>query len=314
VAVSKKSGRNRRRKKNNSAAVAIMTLLAVLVIGAVLYFAGVFRNPLPGSIVPKPAPAVRQKLPSREYESPPVMKDLTSAVLPPHIVPQKRVDNRQGTIAIIIDDMGSSMREAETLLAMNTPLSISIIPGLGKAKAVADEVHRKGGEVMIHIPMEPREYQLKPFEKGGLLLSMSDKEIRERMVGYLEKVPNAVGANNHMGSRFTEDRAKMAVVLEVLKRKGFFFVDSKTSPLSLGDSLAREMGIPSATRSVFLDNVQDVEAIKGQMDKLAGIARKHGSAIGICHPHKTTMIALSSALPELRRQGIRFVHVSELVR
>jgi hypothetical protein len=241
------------------------------------------------------------------------MKGHTSAVFPP-IIPQKHADIRQGTIAIIIDDMGSSMREAETLLAMNTPMTISIIPGLSKAKAVAEEVHRKGGEVMIHIPMEPKEYQQKPFEKSGLLLSMSDKVIRERMESYLEGVPNAVGANNHMGSRFTEDRAKMTVVLEVLKRRGLFFVDSKTSPLSLGDRLAREMGIPAAARSVFLDNVQDVEAIKGQVEKLAGIARKHGSAIGICHPHKTTLIALSSELPELRKKGIRFVHVSELVR
>jgi uncharacterized protein len=291
-----------------------MTFLAVLVGIAVLYFTGVFRNPLPGSEVPKPAPTVMKKLPSRVSELPPVMMEHTSARLPPRIIPQKHVDNRQGTIAIIIDDMGSSMREAETLLAMNTPLTISIIPGLAKAKAVAEEVHRKGGEVMIHIPMEPKDYQQKPFEKSGLLLSMSDKEIQERMEGYLEGVPNAVGANNHMGSRFTEDRSRMAVVLAVLKRKGFFFVDSKTSPQSLGDSLAREMGIPAAARSVFLDNVQEVGAIKGQVDKLAGIARKNGSAIGICHPHKTTLIVLSTTLPELKNKGIRFVKVSELVR
>jgi uncharacterized protein len=291
-----------------------MTFLAVIVVIAVLYFSGAFRNPLPGSKVPKPAPTVRQKLPSRVNESPPVLKQHTSAVLPQQIIPQKHADYRQGTIAIIIDDMGNSMSEADTLLAMNTPLTISIIPGLNKSKAVAEEVHSKGGEVMIHIPMEPKDYKQKPFEKSGLLLSMSDKDIRERMEGYLKGVPNAVGANNHMGSRFTEDRPKMAVVLAALKHKGFFFVDSKTSPQSLGDRLAREMGIPAAARNVFLDNVQDVGAIGVQLDKLAEIARKNGSAIGICHPHKTTLTVLASMLPEMKKKGIHFVYASALVK
>ena len=291
----------------------ILTLL-VVVVSAVLYFAGAIRNHPKVSEVPNPAPATRKKLPSRILESPPVLKNHTSAALPRQNIPQKQADYRLGTIAIIIDDMGSSMREADTLLAMNTPLTISIIPGLNKSKAVAEEVHRKGGEVMIHIPMEPKDYKEKPFEKSGLLLSMSDNDIRERMKGYLDGVPNAVGANNHMGSRFTEDRSKMAVVLEILKHKGFYFVDSKTSPLSLGDHLAREMGIPAAARSVFLDNVQDVRAINVQLAKLAEIARKNGSAIGICHPHKATLDVLASTLPELKKQGLHFVYASALVK
>jgi polysaccharide deacetylase 2 family uncharacterized protein YibQ len=117
-----------------------------------------------------------------------------------------------------------------------------------------------------------------------------------------------------MGSRFTEDRPKMLTVLNFLKGKGLFFIDSKTTPFSVGDKLAREMGVPAAARNVFLDNEEDVEAIKVQIEKLAGMAKKTGSAIGICHPHKTTLQALSATLPVLRREGITFVYASTLVR
>jgi len=152
------------------------------------------------------------------------------------------------------------------------------------------------------------------MERYGLLLSQSDEEIRKRLDGFLREVPYAKGANNHMGSRFTEERGKMGIVLGFLKGKGLFFIDSKTTPLSVGNTLAREMGIENAGRNVFLDNVQDVEAIREQLEQLAEMARRKGGAIGICHPHKATIQALTAAMPELRKSGITFVYAADLVR
>jgi hypothetical protein len=126
---------------------------------------------------------------------------------------------------------------------------------------------------LVRILMEPKNVQGKPFEKNGLLLELSDEEIVKRLRGYIDSVPYAVGANNHMGSRFTEDRPKMRTVLTVLKEKRMYFVDSKTTPASVGDVLAREMGIRTAARTVFLDNEEDVAAISAQITKLAGIAK-----------------------------------------
>ena len=206
------------------------------------------------------------------------------------------------------------MHEADALLAIDVPLTFSIIPGFIRDKEVAEAAHRKGREVMLHIPMEPKGYQQKPFEKNGLLVALSDEEIEKRMEGYLGAVPHVIGANNHMGSRFTEDRSKMKTVLTVLKGRGMFFIDSKTTPSSVGDKVARELGVPTASRNVFLDNEQDVAAITAQIEKLAAMARKTGGAIGICHPHKTTLQALANTLPVLKAEGITFVYASSLVR
>jgi len=308
--------RNRRRKEPNRRPLVMALLMTVIVICGAVYFLERLKVSTPEKPAEKNRTEERQKMPSRVTESPGVMEDYSSIVptVPGTLPAIKRKKPGHGAVAIIVDDMGNSKREADLLLGINVPMTFSIIPGLANAREVAEAAHRKGREVMVHIPMEPKGVTKKPFEKNGLLLDMSDADILMRLRGYIDAVPYAVGANNHMGSRFTEDRAKMRTVLNVLKEKGMFFIDSKTTPASVGDTLAREMGIHTAARNVFLDNDQDVAAIQAQIEKLAGLARKTGSAIGICHPHKSTITALAMALPALKSEGITFVPASELTR
>lgn len=293
-------------------------VFALLLCGGVFYLLEKYSGGPPEKPAERPATVEKKRMPPRSAEKTAAMGGYSSAVHPQKeaapVPLQKHLKTRAGTVAIIVDDMGNSTHEADALLSMDVPITFSLIPGFAKVRQVADAAHRKGEEVMVHMPMEPKGYQGKPFEKNGLLLAMSDEEIERRVKGYLSAIPYAVGANNHMGSRFTEDRPKMQAVLAVLRGKGLFFIDSKTSPASVGDKLAREMGIPCASRNVFLDNVQDVGAISVQIEKLADMAKKNGSAIGICHPHKTTLQALAATLPRLRAEGITFVHVSSLVR
>ena len=261
----------------------------------------------------------RHKLPPREHhETSLPHEDYTGAV--PHPAEQRSGRNGvlretgAGTLAVIIDDMGKGVREARALMDIGVPVTFAIIPGLPKVRQVAEEARRRETEVMIHMPMEPKGYPERRLEENGLLLRQSNEEIASRLNGYLREVPEAVGANNHMGSGFTESRDKMAVVLGILKDRGLFFVDSKTSPVSVGYDVAREMGVRAGVRNVFLDNIQDVGYISKQLAQAASIARKRGSAIAICHPHPSTIQALSAELPRLRDEGITFVPVSRLVR
>lgn len=311
----KKAGNRRKRERSRRPLIAAL-LVTGIVLTSLLFFLERIKNPPPEKRAEKPGVGERQKMPPRVPETTGVMEYYSSVVhpAPGAYARKRRLKPGHGVIAIIIDDMGSSRREADTLLSINLPLTFSIIPGLANVREVAEAAHRRGGEVMVHIPMEPHGVRNKPFEKNGLLLDMSDEEIASRLQGYLGSVPYAAGANNHMGSRFTEDRTKMRVVLDVLKERKMYFIDSKTSPASVGDKLAREMGIPAAARSVFLDNDQNVVAITSQLDKLAAMAKKTGGAIGICHPHATTIQALALALPQLKSEGITFVHASELVK
>jgi hypothetical protein len=227
--------------------------------------------------------------------------------------PQGR-DGAQGQLAVIIDDMGSNLQQARALAGIGLPMTFSIIPGLKSDRDVAGFAARSGIETMIHIPMQSKGWPKLRLEANGLLLSMDEASIREHLGDYARQIPTAIGVNNHMGSEFTEHEDKMRVVLEVLKGKGLFFIDSVTTPRTVGQSLAREMGVKTGRRDVFLDNEQNSAYIRGQLAQAVRMAKKNGSAIVICHPHPVTIATLTETLPTLAGQGITLVPVSHLVR
>ena len=328
---SKPSPRNRR-KKENSKRPFIYLLATLILIVSVLYLLDYRKQKAPGKLPAKapvtapekavPSPEKPRLLPEKEKpaskELPvtrkPEHKQYTSPAITPPAVHLPKVTG-SGVVAIIIDDMGSSVSEVRELMNIGVPLTFSVIPGLHQAREVATVAHGNGYEVMLHIPMEPQDYPQRRLEKNGLLLSYGDKEIETRVRGFMNVIPHAVGANNHMGSRFTEDRAKMGIVLRVLRENGMFFIDSVTTPKSVGLGLSREMGVRASARTApFLDNSEDVSAIKVQLASLTKLAMKKGSVIGICHPHRGTIRALTEELPIMQKKGIRFVYASKLVR
>jgi polysaccharide deacetylase 2 family uncharacterized protein YibQ len=210
--------------------------------------------------------------------------------------------------------MGSRLSEASTLAAINVPLTFAIIPGLPADKEVAAYAATKNIETMIHIPMQPKGWPAKRLEANGLLVAMGEDDLQNRVAGFIQQFPGAVGANNHMGSEFTEHEEQMAITLQVLKGKNLFFIDSVTSADSTGLRVAQRIGIRSARRNVFLDNEQERSYILGQLNQAARLARKNGSAIAICHPHPVTIATLAASLPALAGQGVRLVPASQLVR
>ena len=221
---------------------------------------------------------------------------------------------KDALLAIIIDDMGTTVQEAKSLSNIGVTLTFSIIPGLRSSREVAAFAESKGIETMIHIPMQSKGWPGRRLEANGLLVSMAEKDIAERVDGFIRSIPKAAGANNHTGSEFTEHEDKMRAVLEVLKGKGLFYVDSVTSPETVGEELAKELGMKTGRRQVFLDNEQNDAYILGQLSQAVRLAKKKGTAIAICHPHPVTIHALETALPELARQGITLVPASRLVK
>jgi polysaccharide deacetylase 2 family uncharacterized protein YibQ len=147
-----------------------------------------------------------------------------------------------------------------------------------------------------------------------LRVALSDDDIRARTAAALDRLPLALGLNNHMGSRFTRDPRAMRPVLEELAARGLLFLDSRTSGASVGADLARRLGVPSAGRDVFLDNEIDARAIRAQLAELERVASRRGSAIAIGHPHEATIEALAQFVPEMLGRGMQLVGVSAIVR
>ncbi|SDE18603.1 divergent polysaccharide deacetylase family protein [Desulfuromonas thiophila] len=285
----------------------------------------------PAVVIPPPATVPAPVLspwpeepPASEIEPPPDPAQLplapatpaTQVIKPPPATPPLVLPSRGSTpvrLAIIMDDVGENLQRARQVLALNLPVTLSIIPGLSHSRTIMELAQRQGHEVMVHLPMEPLGYPQTDPGPGALLLSLDGTEIRHRTRAFLSQLPAATGCNNHMGSAFTQDAACMQAALEEIARAGLFFIDSLTSPASVAADQARQLGIATARRDVFLDNVQDVAAISRQLDQLLRRARQQGQAIGICHPHKETVLALQAFARQVRHSDIEVVPASALV-
>jgi len=165
---------------------------------------------------------------------------------------------------------------------------------------------------MLHLPMEavaseiPESHELRP--------GMSTPEISGALQEMLKTVPYAAGVNNHQGSLATSDPGLMNELMPLLRDRHLFFIDSRTTAATVAFDTAHNDGVRTAFRNVpFLDDVRDVTAIRRQLSLAFKDAREKGEAIAIGHPHPETLRALSEMLPEAQAQGIRLVHVSELV-
>jgi len=218
------------------------------------------------------------------------------------------------TVGLIIDDFGYDRGNVVNgFLQLPPNITLSVIPGHRYSREIARVAHARGFEVMIHMPMEPEQYE--GGEEDFILMSnMPSKEIIARLNKAFEELPDAAGLNNHEGSRATQNPNVMQTVLEILRDRDMYFVDSYTSPESIGYLLAQKMHIPSGKRSVFLDNQQDTTAIRTQLNTLIHQARSHGTAIGIGHAKAQTLAVLQEYIPYYQARGVRFVPISELIQ
>src|SRR4030042_1192547 len=231
------------------------------------------------------------------------------------IKPAKRVlapAKLKGKIAIVIDDWGYNRNNLEILDKIKYPLTCSILPDLNYTSELAGELHARGYQVILHLPMEPHEkYSL---EKNTILTSMDEQDIRAILEEDLGKIPYAKGVSNHMGSRATEDARPMDIVFRELKRRRLYFLDSMVTGKSICSYLAKKIGVSFTKRDVFLDNEQDPAYIKSQLYKLKMKAKISGQAVGIGHDRKVTLEVLKDEMPQLEKEGYKFVFVSELIK
>ncbi len=215
-------------------------------------------------------------------------------------------------ISIIIDDIGHRKEAGLEALALPGPVTYSFLPFAPYAKALAEEAHSLNKEVMLHLPMESRNgNHLGP---GALATGMTEEQILETLKADLQAVPHAVGLNNHMGSLLTSQSEAMGWLMQGISATGdLFFIDSRTSELSVAERIAREHAIPTAHRNVFLDHDRDPEKIREQFQRLIHHAHQHGKAIGIGHPYPETIAVLQQELAQLPEHGVLLISTSQNV-
>lgn len=288
-----------------------MLAAVVAVVAVVAHYLIPAKPPSPPAPIKTP-PAVKTPSPTKKptFEIyPEVEATIEKPATKPLIPPGQKLPR----VAIIIDDLGYDRKIAEKFLELDLAFTFSILPFSPFQKKIARRAHEKGREVMLHLPMEPMEYPAVDPGQGTLLASMSPDQLISQLERNLDTLPGIKGVNNHMGSKLTAESTQLYQIFSILKKRGLFFVDSRTTAKTLCKPSARMFKVPFAQRDVFIDHHQQPEFIRNQIEELIETARRHGEAVGIAHPYSTTYTVLKEMLPELK-QSVVVVPASELVR
>jgi polysaccharide deacetylase 2 family uncharacterized protein YibQ len=223
---------------------------------------------------------------------------------------EKRFKNK---VAIIIDDMGYSLRAINDICSIKRPLTVSILPFSPLAQETAQIAHQNHLEVMLHLPLESVNNQEGNDIEGIIHSRMSEEETRQTVEADLAQLPYLSGVNNHMGSKITAEEHQMRIILESLKKRNLFFIDSRTTGRSIAYKLSQELEIPSAYRNIFLDTENKEDAIKRKLIELFRSAQKNGEAVAICHPTEETLRVLKENLDLVDKYNIEAVFASQIV-
>lgn len=223
-------------------------------------------------------------------------------------------DGKTALIAVVIDDVGLSEPFVKEMEKLDKPLTASFLPYGASNKKQAERLKAAGHEIMLHVPMMPHI----PADLAPVTLSpeMPKEDIQKDFMEMLNRFGDVgmVGINNHMGSLFTERSKSLGYVMEILKQRGMFFLDSKTTNHSVGKEVAEEYGVPYLARDVFLDNENKYDYIMGQLKQAERIAAKRGYVIVIGHPHSQTLKALQDWTKTVEDRGYKLIHLSELLK
>lgn len=291
-------------------------LLGLLVLfalaAAVLWFRG--RRPEPGPLPRRPEPVATT--------APAPLPPPPAAPAPrPTSVPddfEAAGGGGGGALAVVIDDVGNADGSLERLERLSGPLAIAVLPGSPKAREAAALAKRKGWDLLVHLPMAGVRG---PYEPGTISSGDDDATIARRVAEAISAVPGATGLNNHQGSLATADRRVVRAVLSVVRDRGLFFLDSRTSSSSVAAEEARRLGLATIPRDVFLDDTRAEaaaeggapEALAAAWERALGIAASRGHAVVIGHPHAETLGFLAVRFAGLGTSRVLRVRVSELV-
>jgi len=219
-------------------------------------------------------------------------------------------------VVIIIDDFGQNAGQLlDDFSALPEEIAFSILPDLPYTQTAARLAGRTNHETLIHIPMQALDHKANPG-KRYLQTGMDKYAISDLLQDFYAQIPNAIAANNHMGSEVTADLSTMISILEELDNLGLYFLDSATTNKSAAFTAAKNLGLKIGKRDIFLDVPDNSDATI--INKIEGLAKYKGRnepVVIITHCHNREKLnALQKFLTQIDNMGIELISVSKLFR
>jgi polysaccharide deacetylase 2 family uncharacterized protein YibQ len=300
--------KRRARKKSSRRIEPVLQLVKILGALAILLLLVVSAGLLTRQFLRRPA---TDKPPVAHIPVPPVktVDKPTYEIYPPQEPPPPKPlaklhqlpGDHPPVVAIVIDDIGYDRQIAAKLLAMDAPLTFSVLPYGPFSREIAAEARSRGHEIMLHLPMEPKEFPSVNPGPGALLNQMPPDDFIGQLKADIDRIPGLKGVNNHMGSAVSTSPEHMRQIFTILKKSGLYYIDSRTTAETVARPSAELLQLPFTERDIFIDHHENQRFIRKQIRRLIKRAQRQGYAVGIAHPHLITYKVLTELLPELKK-------------
>ncbi|MHB8733207.1 MAG: divergent polysaccharide deacetylase family protein [bacterium] len=211
-------------------------------------------------------------------------------------------------VAIVFEHAGASLDDLKPIYAMHRPFGLGIFPHQRYSAQIVRDAIAHGLTPLLHLPLESvNAADVGPV--GGIVwVRMADGQIARTVAGDLDSVPGVVGVSSHAGSRATADRRVMTAVMKVLKARGLWFQENRTTPRSVALDAAREAGVRSVLVTTYLDDPPT--NIDGKVRALLRTAVRQGWAVAGAHITTGAPEIVARHLGEFQDAGVVFVPIT----
>jgi polysaccharide deacetylase 2 family uncharacterized protein YibQ len=296
--------RRRRARRNRNIALAVSTTFIIVAIVISPW------GPLKGMIYGKGRSSAEAESKHTARAETSRKPQFAEPVVPPHV--EKKSNTTPPTIGIVVDDVGNVTDKLPLWTAIDAPLCFSVMPYPPLSQQLAEQLYQSGDVIMMHVPTDnapPNSFS----GKGQLATGMSRDTVFSTLDADVATVPHATGMNNHQGGRGCDQLDLMTYEVEWARSKDLFVVDSNSSVSSKVTQACLALGLGRRKNEVFIDHQNDPDYIRKAMRELADLARKNGTAIGICHWHRpNTATVVGEMIKTLKAEGIHFAFARDI--
>ncbi len=201
-------------------------------------------------------------------------------------------------LAIIIDDCQTAA-QVRAVNSLHMTLTKSFLPPR-PGRPNSAKIAAKQSFYMVHLPLEAMHFASP--EPHTLHVGDSQQKILARIAEIKKLFPRVQYLNNHTGSKFTANEVAMNRLIFALNKYHIHFIDSRTTAQTKAPIVLKNYGLKYVARDVFLDHHMDKAYVLGEIKKAIAVAKAHGTAIAIGHPHKNTLEALYESKALLNKE------------
>ena len=214
-------------------------------------------------------------------------------------------------IAILLGGMGINAELTKRAIrALPEEVTFAFAPYGNGLQSSIDEARSRGHEVMLQLPMEPFDYPDRNPGQNTLLVAMQPAETSASLSWLLSRFTGYTGVVNYLGARLTSEPAALTPIMQTLQERGLVYVDDGSSPRSVAEEVATNVGLPIRHVDIAIDGDSDFDSISAKLRKLEEMAASGQIVIGIGTGLPATIDAVENWAKKLPSRGILLVPVS----